>query len=234
MHEQDNQHQLDDFDSAWQEMFAQFLPQIALTSALFELTGMGEHPVEIMRLAAAIGRSPDETVALAQQWARVRVADGLISFDPEGSPYSRYRVEMGTRVLNTGGCAPDIFWAVLAAGISVSVESKCPTTGTLIQVNLSPAGVERVEPPGTVVMVLHPRAQVLQEMENVEDADANVCSQQSFFASAEAAANWLASHPGGRMYPVAEFFEWFQQNLEWVQRNLAEASNGKEWKRGRQ
>ena len=224
MHEQDNQHQFDDFDSAWQELFAQFLPQIALTSALFELTGMGEHPVEIERLAAAIGCSLDETVALAQQWARVQVADGRISFDPEGSPYSRYRVEVGTRVLDTGGCAPDLFWAVLAARISVRVESTCPTTGITIQVDLSPEGARRVEPPGTVVTVLHPRAQVLQEMGNMEDADANVCSQQSFFASAEAATNWLAAHPGGRMYPVAAFFAWFQQNLEWVRRNQAEAS----------
>lgn len=224
MHEQDNKQHLDDFDRAWQELFAQFLPQIALTSALFELTGIGEHPVEIQRLAAAIGRSSDEAVALAQQWARVRVADGRISFDPEGSPSSRYRVEVGTRVLDTGGCAPDLFWAVLAAGLSVRVESTCPTTGTPIQVDLSPEGARRVEPLGTVVTVLHPRALVLQEMENAEDADANVCSQQSFFASAAAAANWLASHPGGRMYPVAAFFAWFQQNLEWVRRNLAEAS----------
>jgi alkylmercury lyase len=218
MSEQDHHQPLDDFDRAWQELFAQFQPQIALVSALFKLTDMGEHPVEIERLAAAIGRPPDETVALAQQWARVRVADGRIYDDLAGGPYSRYRVEMGTRLLDIGGCAPDVFWAVLAAGLSVRVKSKCPTTGTTIQVDLSPEGARRVEPPGTVVTVLHPQAQVLQEMENVEDADATVCSEQSFFVSAEAAASWLASHPGGRIYSVAEFFAWFRRNLEWVQR----------------
>lgn len=50
-------------------------------------------------------------------------------------------------------------------------------------------------------------------MNNVEDADANACSQQSFFASAEAAASWLAAHPGGRIYPVAACFEWFRRNF---------------------
>jgi alkylmercury lyase len=224
MSEQHNRKPADDFDRAWQEVFAQFQPQIALTTALFELTGMGEHPVEIERLAATIGCSREEAVALAQQWARVRVVDGLLHFDPEGSPSSRYRVAVGTRVLDTGGCAPDIFWAVLATRVSIRAESVCPATGTPIRVDLSPEGLELVEPPSTVVTVLHPRAQVLQEMDNVEEADATVCSQQSFYASAEAAANWLASHPGGRIYPVAAFFAWFQQNLEWVRRNLAEAS----------
>src|SRR5215469_9902695 len=100
--------QQDDFDRAWQETFAQFQPQIALTSALFKLTGLGDHPVEIEQLAAAIGCSPDETVALAQQWARVRVADGRIHFDPESSPFSRYRVEVGPRVMDVGGCAVDL------------------------------------------------------------------------------------------------------------------------------
>ena len=184
-----------------------------MTTALFKLTGMGEHPVEIERLAEALGHSPDEAVALAQQWAYVRVADGLIYYDPEGSPYSRYLVKVGTRVLETGGCAVDLFWAVLATGASVRAESRCPATGTPIRIDLSPEGVELVEPPGAVVTVLNPRAPVLQEMHNVEDADANACSQQSFFTSAEVAANWLAAHPGGRIYAVAEFFEQFRQNF---------------------
>lgn len=213
MNEKNMSRSTDDFDSAWQEVFAQFQPQIALTSALFKLTDMGEHPVEIERLAAAIRRPPDETVALAQQWARVCVKDGRIHFDPASSPFSRYRVAVGTRVMDVGGCAVDLFWAALAAGVSFRAESKCPTTGTTIRVDLSPDGVERVEPSSTVVAVLHPQAPVLQEMSNVEQADADVCSQQPFFDSAEAAASWLAAHPGGRIYPVAEFFTWFRRNL---------------------
>lgn len=202
-----------DFDSAWQKVFAQFQPQIVLTTALFKLTSLGEHPVEIERLATTVGRPLDETVALAQQWARVRVEDRRIFFDPESGPFSRYRLKVGPRVMDVGGCAVDLFWAALAAGISFRAESSCPTTGTRIRVDLSPDGVERVEPSGTVVAVLHPQAPVLREMKNVEDADADACSQQPFFASAEAAASWLAAHPGGRIYSVATFFVWFRRNL---------------------
>jgi len=213
MNEKKKNQQTEDFDGTWQEPFAQFRPQLVLTTTLFKLTGMGEHPVTIEQMAEALGCSPDEAVALAQQWAYVRVEDGLIHYDPEGGPCSRYHVEVGTRVLDTGGCAVDLFWAVLATGASVHAESRCPATGMLMQVELSPEGVELVSPSGAVVTVLNPRAPVLQEMNNVEDADANVCSQQPFFASAGAAANWLTAHPGGRVYPVAAAFEWFRQNV---------------------
>lgn len=213
MHEKSITQQADDFEHGWRETFAQFRLPFLMTTALLRLASIGERPVEIERLAAAIGRPPEETVALALQWARVRVSDGWINLDPESSPFSRYHLEVGTRVLDTGGCAVDLFWAVLAAGISVRAASTCPATRTTIQVDLSPEGVERAEPPGTVIAVLHPRALVLQEMDNVDDADANACSQQPFFASAEAAVNWLAAHPGGRIYPIAAFFEWFRRNL---------------------
>jgi alkylmercury lyase len=207
---------LDDFDRAWQETFIQFQPQIALTTALFQLTGLGDHRIEIEQLAAAIGRSPDETAALARQWARVRVEDGCISFDPQSSPFSRYHVAVGARVMDVGGCAVDLFWAALAAGVAFRAESRCPATGMVVGVDLSPDGIELVEPSGAVVAVLHPQAPVLQEMSNVETADADVCSEQPFFASAEAAASWLAAHPGGRIYSVAEFFTWFHRNLAMV------------------
>lgn len=108
---------------------------------------------------------------------------------------------------------------MLTTGVSVRAESTYPTTGTAVRVDLSPEGVKLVEPPGTVVTVLHPRTPVLQEMGNVEDADANACSQQSFFASAEAAVRWLAAHPGGRIYPVGAFFERFRRNLAVVKGN---------------
>ncbi len=211
MNEKNNNQQADDFESAWQEVMIH--PLVVVGSALLKLTGMGEHPIEIERLAAAIGRSPEEAVALARQWTRARVADGLIHLDMESSPFSRYRVEIGTRVMHIGGCAPDLFFAVLATGMSIRVESICPTTGTTIRVALSPDGVELVEPPSTVIAIINPRAQEFQGVENIEEVDADVCSQQPLFASAEAAASWQASHPDGRIYPVAEVFEWFRRIL---------------------
>lgn len=44
-----------------------------------------------------------------------------------------------------------------------------------------------------------------------EQVDALICSQQPFFASAEAASDWLAGHPGGRMVGVREYLEQARQ-----------------------
>lgn len=35
--------------------------------------------------------------------------------------------------------------------------------------------------------------------------DADICAQQPFFASAQAASRWLAAHPQGRLIPVRSF-----------------------------
>jgi alkylmercury lyase len=70
-----------------------------------------------------------------------------------------------------------------------------------------------VEPPGTVIAVISPLAPQLQQLSSREQADADICSQQLFFASADAAANWLAQHPGGRIFPISEFVAWWRRFL---------------------
>jgi hypothetical protein len=39
----------------------------------------------------------------------------------------------------------------------------------------------------------------------LDRTDADVCAQQPFFASAQAASRWLADHPQGRLIPVRSF-----------------------------
>jgi len=39
----------------------------------------------------------------------------------------------------------------------------------------------------------------------LEHVEAMACAGQPFFASAAAAANWLVTHPGGRIYQVAAY-----------------------------
>lgn len=40
-----------------------------------------------------------------------------------------------------------------------------------------------------------------------DNTDAELCSQQPFFASADAAAEWTATHPDGRLIPVRDFHD---------------------------
>jgi hypothetical protein len=45
----------------------------------------------------------------------------------------------------------------------------------------------------------------------VARVDADVCTQQTFFANAEVATPWLERHPGGRVMPVADFDAWWRR-----------------------
>jgi len=207
-------HPVDDFVAAWQIVGQQYQPAIFVTSALIKLSGGGERPVEVERLAAATGRPVDETLALARQFLKVNVQDGLVHLDlsAAGTP-ARYRLQIGARTIDVGGCAPDIVWIALLAGTPIHAEATCPATRSPIRVDFTPDGVGRVEPPSTVIAVISPLAPQLQQLSSREQADADICSQQPFFASAEAAAHWQAQHRGGRIFPVRQFFVWWRRFL---------------------
>ena len=214
-------HPIDDFDAAWQIVGQQYQPAIQVTSALIKLSGAGERPVEVEQLAAASDRSVGETLALARQFLKVRVQDALIHLDLSAVGTSvRYRLQIGARTIDAGGCAPDIVWTALLAGTPIHAEATCPATGIPIRVDLTPDGVERVEPPSTVITMISPLAPQLQQLSGKEQAEADVCSQQPFFASAEAAADWQAQHPAGRIFPVREFFVWWRRFLTAVSTHI--------------
>jgi len=207
-------HPVDDFDAAWQTVGQQYQPAILVTSALIKLSGAGERPVEVERLAATSGRPVDETLALARQFLKVNVQDGLVHLDLSATGASaRYRLQIRERTIDANGCAPDIVWTALLVDTPIQAQATCPATGTPIRVDLTPDGVEHVEPPSTVIAVISPLAPQLQQLSSGEQADVDVCAHQPFFASAEAAAEWQAQHPGGRIFPVSEFVAWWRRFL---------------------
>ena len=160
-----SRHPIDDFDAAWQIVGQHYQPAIQVTSALIKLSGGGEWPVEVERLAAASGRPVDETLALARQFLKVNVRDGLVHLDLSAAGTSaRYRLQIGARTIDADGCAPDIVWTALLAGTPIHAEATCPATGTPIRADLTPDGVERVEPPSTVIAVISPLVPQLQQL----------------------------------------------------------------------
>jgi hypothetical protein len=58
--------------------------------------------------------------------------------------------------------------------------------------------VERIDPLTAVVAVVDLDADLTLGLDRI---DADVCAQQLFFASAQAASRWLADHPHGRLIP---------------------------------
>lgn len=62
--------------------------------------------------------------------------------------------------------------------------------------------MERIDPPTAVVAAVNLDADLTLGLDRI---DADVCAQQPFFASAQAASRWLADHPQGRLIPVRSF-----------------------------
>lgn len=161
-----------------------------------------------------LGRSQEEINVLMERWAQgvAQVYEGLVHFDVSASRPrpAHFRIRRGERVITTGGggCAPDLFAVVLWTGKPMQVEAICPATGCPIRVDLTPEGVTNVEPASAVISLVNPQGPRFKPFRDNREASELICSQQHFYASAEAAANWLACNPGGRLIPVKDFPIW--------------------------
>jgi alkylmercury lyase len=211
-------HDTDGFDAGWQEMLVRQRDMLYVVAAVVRLTAGGARPVKIARLAAAVERPIDEIRRLVDQadtglpsMSTGQTHDEVwLDFATTDTP--RFWYEIGDRRIGAGGCGPDIFEVAHALEEPMRVETSCPVTGTSISVQLTPNGVRAVEPPDAVVAVLDLRT--VAEAAHLTDAarvDAEVCTQQTFFANAEVAQGWLDRHPGGRVIPVAAFDQWWRQ-----------------------
>jgi alkylmercury lyase len=180
---------------------------LALWSAVVRLTNLGQRPVSLADLAAALHRTVPATQDLVDRWGNtLKVHHGHVEHEhPSGpSPATRWRMTVGERaVFSEAGCAPDLY--AIAAWIDqpIRVESTCPATATSIRVDISPHGVTHVEPPGTVVAVLDPNGPKFPGGETDD-----ICAQQRFFASPQAGAAFLAHHPTSQLIPATQFWQW--------------------------
>ena len=205
-----------DFQTGWCSGIGAAEPSwITVTYAVIGLTNFGERPVPSARLAEVLGRPETEAEALARRWGwpGTRIADGLITVNPERArSATRRQVQVGDRRFGVTGCAGDIFYYAPLVRPSLQVEETCPVTGTPIRLVFSPSSVEGVEPAGVVVAVLGPQectsgVQEAARDGDVEDVDAGVCVQMPLFASAEAAQGWLAAHPASQAVPIREAWD---------------------------
>jgi alkylmercury lyase len=208
----------DGFDAGWQEMLVRQRDMFDVVAAVVRLTAGGAHSVKIDGVAAAVGRPVDEVRWLVDQAdvglpsLRTGHTGDEVWLDFATSEMPRFWYEIGDRRIGAGGCGPDIFEVAHALEQPMRVETSCPVTGTSISVQFNPDGVQAVDPPDAVVAVVDLRT--VAEAALLTDAarvDAEVCTQQTFFASAAAARGWLDRHPGGRVIPVAAFDRWWRQ-----------------------
>jgi alkylmercury lyase len=179
---------------------------------LFRLLAKGE-PVEDTRLAGAVGRPADEVSATLDGPAFApllyRNDEGrIVGFSGLGLPQlgeTVHRVHVDGHELY-GWCAADTLFLPSALEREVRVESRCPVTGDLITMTVSPRGYRDIDPPEAVMSMLTPE-EVAARTGRGEDVIRSLCHFLFFFASEDVAREWTAEHPGTVTFPIDEGFE---------------------------
>ncbi|MGH7610908.1 MAG: alkylmercury lyase MerB, partial [Candidatus Dormibacteria bacterium] len=166
---------------------------------LLRLLARGQ-PVALAELTDLGGQSGAELerVLRAQPGTEWDDEGRLVGFGLTSQP-TDYRFLIGGRTLYTW-CATDTLFFTVILGEATVAESKCPVSGVPIRLEMTPQGIVSVTPPGTVVSQRH-------QQQLVGNLRSDVCDQGHFFASASAAAGWLAEHPEGSVLSVADAFE---------------------------
>jgi alkylmercury lyase len=156
-------------------------------------------PVALERLAEAAGWSVEDIeAALTVQTSAERDDQGrLVGLALTLRP-TTHRVTVDGRTL-FAWCATDTLMVPVVLGRPALVESTCPQTGQAIRIELTPDGVQRVDPPTAVMTAVRPRGQLA-------GLRSDTCAHGHFFSTIAATAAWRDAHPDGHCYPVEEAF----------------------------
>ena len=108
-----------------------------------------------------------------------------------------HRLELEDRTL-FAWCALDALLFPVLLGRPASIESPCRGTGDPVNIEVTPAGIEAVEPPSAVVTIVAAR-----DLASVRSVG---CNNTHFFTSQEAASGWLEKHPEATILSVEGAF----------------------------
>ncbi len=116
-------------------------------------------------------------------------------------------------------CAADTLLFPVILGKPAQIESRCPTTDSIIRLTVDPnVGVSDLSPTTAVISI--PGS---DEMD-VTCVRATTCNPGRFFVTAEAADDWLAKHPDGAVLPVADAYP---QRHRWFTRQTFDSHDEK-------
>lgn len=185
--------------------------------------------LEVIRKLArgrTVGRS-DVILTHPDDWKELQILGA--DFDEDGNIVgmggltireTTHRFDVGNRRLYTW-CALDTLFLPRLLMETAEIESACPITRTQIRLRVSPDGIERADPTGTVVSLVPTEVSELWSTRETDvgncapnSSDRNrlfgiqgsFCSQVHFFRSREDAARWLPDHPGAVIVSLEEAF----------------------------
>jgi alkylmercury lyase len=155
-------------------------------------------PASPEEIAASSGKSPEEVRAVldrfpSAEWDEQGRVVGL-GLTLQLTPH---RLGLEDRTL-FAWCALDALVFPALLGRPASIESPCRGTGELVHIEVTPAGIEAVEPPFAVVSIVAAR-----DLTNFRRVS---CNNAHFFSSPEAASRWLEKHPEATILSVEDAY----------------------------
>jgi alkylmercury lyase len=156
-------------------------------------------PVSPGRIAAALGQPVGEIELLLRRLPSLEwdgagnVVGAGITLRP-----TQHQFAVNGHHLYTW-CALDTLMFPVLLGKTAQVTSPCQATGTPIRLTVTPEGVEQLDPPEAVVSLVTPKAN--------PDIRATFCNYVHFFRSSKDATEWIATHAGATIVPVAKAFQ---------------------------
>lgn len=191
------------------------LESVKVSETVLQSIASGK-PISVEEFAVQIGRTLKESKVLFRGM-RLSGAD----FDDEGRLVgnaltmrpTQYLIRVDDQILYAW-CALDTLFIPGLIGKTAEIRSSSPATGQLINLTVSPSGVEDVDPAEAVVSVVIPGVSNACEPGQPGGAQGAVCSSMHFFASHKEAEDYLGKETDVSILAVAEASELAQR--AWV------------------
>jgi alkylmercury lyase len=141
-------------------------------------------------------------VQAASRWIEVDDTGSLVGFGGLTLRPTRHRLLLADAARNLW-CALDGFLVLHALGRSVRIETRCPASGTVIEVDAGIEGLRRVEPRSVVMSLVIPN---LGPARSVSDIRKGFCEFVNFYDSKRTARAAVAEEMGA-ILPLEDAFE---------------------------
>jgi alkylmercury lyase len=159
----------------------------------------GGKPASPEEIAAAAGKPPEDVRTALERFPSTE-------WDEQGRivglgltlRLTPHRLELEGRSTLFAWCALDALLFPVLLGRRASIASPCRGAGDAVHIEVTPAGIETVEPPSAVVSIVAAR-----DLANIRSVG---CNNTHFFGSPEAASRWLARHPEATILPAEDAF----------------------------
>jgi alkylmercury lyase len=183
-----------------------FTGEAALFSRqILQLLAEGQ-PVTAERLAEVSGQPVEfirTTFAALQSCGCEFNEQGALIGDALTLTPTRHRFQVNNRDLYAW-CALDTLFLPALINQTAEITSTCPQTGTTIHLTVSPDGIEAVSPPETALSIVFTSG-------CTSGINGSFCGQIHYFASREAAVQWVDGRTDFAVVSVGEGFELARQ-----------------------